>query len=333
MRILILVNTLSHLDENPALLSAAFVARGWHVRCGLLHTLALRDGRVRCRVAEVARPMRPGDPLTAPSRVEAVDDSDLAWIMNRPHPALATDIWQLVWLLQQRSELANSVESLVFLNNKHVVSDFTPEANRLETHIANDFEALWSIHASEPRRPWVVKPTNGYCGAEVYLLQPGDTNARPLLQAMTGNTAALAELSDAGLLGVQNRYAILQAYAPEVRRGEKRVILAGGDVVAVHGRMAAEHDHRSNLVQGGELLAAELDDEERALCERVGAALLRHGVRFCGLDVAWPYLIEFNLVNPGGLGDVLALTGVDRAPAAVERVLARCRVGVGQRAH
>lgn len=327
MRVLFLINSFSNLDENPAYLGQAFHDRGWRVDCGILHTLAVRGEGMCAQVAALPDPVDMHDSVPGPPRFAPVDDYDLVWVLNRPHPNVAWDVWQLLWLLQTRCEFVNRAEALCLLNNKHAVPFFVPPEHRLESYSANEFDALWSVYRSEPQRSWVVKPTNAASGTEVYRLDPNDTNARAILQSMTGNTMTTnVLLDDPGLMGLQNRYAVLQAYAPEVLAGEKRLLIAGGKTIYCYGRTTTPEDHRANVAQGGSFYTMEPTPEELELGLRIGRALLPHGIRYAGLDIVWPHVLEFNLVNPGGLDFARKLTGSTHADAAVDGVLELCEL-------
>lgn len=62
----------------------------------------------------------------------------------------------------------------------------------------------------------------------------------------------------------------------------------------------------------------------------MGEALLEHGARYIGLDISWPYILEFNIVSPAGLPFVELMIGVNHAGAVVDAVLAHCRLGQEQ---
>lgn len=152
--------------------------------------------------------------------------------------------------------------------------------------------------------------------------QPGWRNARVILQSMTGNTGASTAMIDVGSLGLLNRYCLLQKFIPNVLQGEKRVIIAGGKVVGQHGRRLPPGDHRSNLTQGGSLCEANLSAPEEELCSEIGNRLIRSGVGSIGIDLAFPYVLEFNIVNPGGIYEILELTGIDYTSVALDYILA-----------
>jgi glutathione synthase len=74
-------------------------------------------------------------------------------------------------------------------------------------------------------------------------------------------------------------------------------------------RLPAE-DHRTNLAQGAQAERATLSHQEIALAHTIGAFCQTEGAEFIGIDMVYPYIIEINIVNPGGLGTLQGL-GID----------------------
>ncbi|MEV2256215.1 hypothetical protein AB0I94_37615 [Streptomyces sp. NPDC050147] len=179
---------------------------------------------------------------------------------------------------------------------------------------------MWATYQTDPGATWLVKPTDDDAGADVYVLRPGCTNNRVLLQSMTGNAATTQLLTKGGLAGFRNRYCALQEYVPHTE--EKRVIIAAGRPVAQQAHHLAPDEHRGNATHRARCTDTTLTEAEHELCLRVGARLMDHGIRFAGLDVAHPYVFEFNVVNPGGLDERLALGLPNRAPEILESLLA-----------
>ena len=300
-RALILVNNLGRVDENHALFSNALRRRNWDVSLGLVDTLACHDRTVELEMASVSDDLKVFGAVAAERRRSSAEDFDLIWVMNQPQERLARDAWQLLWSLAQRIPFVNSVEGLLLLNNKSNLGIVVPAPNLLECHVANDFESLWQICRSQGGT-WIVKPTNQDCGWNVFLIEPEANNARAILQMMTGNNPAGS---------ARSQYCAVQRYTPNIVNGEKRVIVAGGRVIGQHGRSAAAGEHRSNIAQGGRIYPIELAVEEAELCALIAERLGRHGAHFAGVDLCFPHVLEINLVNPGGLDDVLTMTGRD----------------------
>ncbi len=325
MKVLILIDTIASPDENHAYFANSFLEKGWDVFFGHINTLSTHNYLVYCDVASVTEKVQIYESLHTQVSHQDVEHYNLIWMMSQPHPLLAKDLWQILWMLSKRVSFVNSVEALVFLNNKNNLELIVPPEHLLETYVSNQADDLIDIYTCRDNELWVAKPTNASCGSDVYLLRPNDSNARVILQSMTGNIVTNPfnnkTVSDERQLGLQNHYCVLQAYCKEVTQGEKRVLLAGGTIVAQHGRQIGPYDHRSNLRQGGTLEAAELIPAEADLCARLAQRFFDYGVGYVGIDIAYPYILEFNIANPGGVSYIHEVTGIDYTPVVIERVL------------
>src|SRR4029079_15433755 len=94
----------------------------------------------------------------------------------------------------------------------------------------------------------------------------------------------------AELLVMTSREPIMvQRYLPEVRGGDKRIILVDGELVGAINRVPAADETRSNLHVGGTAAPVELTDRDREICARLGPELKRRGLLFTGIDVIGPY--------------------------------------------
>ena len=62
---------------------------------------------------------------------------------------------------------------------------------------------------------------------------------------------------------------IVQRYIPEVRRGDKRIILVDGEFAGAINRVPAQGEARSNMHVGGRPEATELTARERAICAAI----------------------------------------------------------------
>lgn len=324
MRLLILTNTLDRLGENDAPISNAFRRFGCEVIFGELNSVAADDYRFFTRgvlVPKSGEPYRPGSAALGNRNIYFLDQFQLVWVMNHPQDRVSLDIWQMLWLASQNTPFVNSVEGLMFLTPKHALGYVAPRANRALSYISNDFSLLWERYRQSSDQWWVAKPSNSTCGQNVFLLPPSGQNVRAILQCLTGNTAA-QEDSYGELGGFKAQYAVLQKFIPEVAQGEKRVVVACGKAVAWHGRQGHPDDHRSNIVLGGKPIPVDLHSGEIELAELIGQKLMTHGINFAGIDMAYPYIVEINLVNPGGLYDAQLASGVDRSDQVAKLVIA-----------
>lgn len=325
MKLLILVNTLNYLAENQPLLSNAFRRFGCEVILGEINAIAADDYRFLTRGVLVSGSdalSDPGSSARGSRGTYFLDEFHLIWVMDQPQDRVALDVWQMLWLASQRTAFVNSIEGLVFLNTKHALGYVLPKENRAVSYISNEFSFLWERYRQSPDKSWVAKPPNAGCGQNVFLLPPKGPNARAILQCLTGNTVAQDVLDHAGVGGFKAEYGILQQFIPEIAHGEKRVIVVCGKAVAWHGRHPHPTDHRSNITQGGKLISVDLNSSEINLAEMIGRKLMAHGINFVGIDMAYPYILELNMANPGGLYETKVATGVDRSDGVAELIIA-----------
>ncbi len=144
----------------------------------------------------------------------------------------------------------------------------------------------------------IIKPLYGNGGASVFRIQPGDSNINSLVELF---------------LTVFREPFMVQQYRPEVRAGDKRIILIDGEVAGAINRVPAEGETRSNMHVGGTPRATDLTPRDREICARLGPELKRRGLLFTGIDVIGPYLTEINVTSPTGIRQVKAFGGPDIA--------------------
>ncbi len=144
----------------------------------------------------------------------------------------------------------------------------------------------------------IIKPLFGNGGAGVFRLQPDDQNLNALLEMFFS----------------QNREPIMvQAYLPEVRKGDKRIILIDGRPVGAINRIPPDGEARSNLHVGGAAHHVELTERDRYICEQIGPELKQRGLLFVGIDVIGDYLTEINVTSPTGIREIHRFTGINCA--------------------
>jgi glutathione synthase len=106
---------------------------------------------------------------------------------------------------------------------------------------------------------------------------------------------------------------VIQQFIPEVKHGDKRIILVNGEFAGAVNRVPAADDLRSNMVRGGAAQETELTPREREICATVGPALRERGLLFVGIDVINGNLTEINVTSPTGIRAIARLGGPDVA--------------------
>jgi hypothetical protein len=226
------------------------------------------------------------------------DRFDRIWPLGLGPRESFFDRMQMLAVLDQR-RLVIGVDAFTYLHGKYRWLDLMPE-----THAGNDAHALARIIAGGG--DWVIKPPAGSYGHMVHVIREGE-DPLPALLALTGGQA--------------RRYCLVQRYAPEIARGEKRTLVAGGEVCGTYLRTPTR-DHRANLSTGGRASAATLTGDEARLVGRLTAELLSLGAAFAAIDTVAGRLMEVNVANPGGLATLETVYGRDPTPAAVAALIA-----------
>ena len=207
----------------------------------------------------------------------------------------------------------NYIDSTFFLEKVHpqtlVVNDPVEVRNAPEKLFVTDFPGLQpptlitsdrEAIADFRRRHGdvVLKPLNGRGGSGVTRHLVDDPNLEALLEIH-------AELS--------REPVIVQKFLPSVTRGDKRILLVGGEPVGAINRVPQKGQIRSNLAVGGRAEAVDLTARDREICASIGPELKRRGLIFVGIDVIGDHLTEINVTSPTGAVALKAFTGIDAA--------------------
>ncbi len=141
----------------------------------------------------------------------------------------------------------------------------------------------------------ILKPLFGNGGAGVFHLGPKDENLTALLEMFTL---------------MYREPIIVQRYLPEVRQGDKRIILVDGRPVGGVLRVPQAGEARANFHAGGRGEKAPLTKREIQICDAIGPILQDKGLIFVGIDVIGDYVTEINVTSPTGIQEINRLDGI-----------------------
>ena len=263
----------------------------------LPQALTLRDGRLyaRGRALEVFR--RYGNHHRF-GEFEEFDLAGLDVILMRQDPPFdmayitATHLLELLpddgpLVVNDPASVRNAPEKLFVLRFKELMPP------TLLTLDKEEIGTFWQEHGDI-----ILKPLFGNGGAGVFRLRLGDENLNSLLEMY-----AL----------VHREPVMVQRYLPEVRQGDKRVILVEGEARGAVMRVPPEGEARANLHVGGRAVKTELTPRDREICAAIGPTLREQGLVFVGIDVIGDYMTEINVTSPTGIQEIARLDGVDLA--------------------
>jgi glutathione synthase len=186
------------------------------------------------------------------------------------------------------TEVRNAPEKLFVLKYR----EFMPPT--LVTRDASELAAFRMEHEDI-----ILKPLYGNGGAGVFRIRGTDQNFSSLLELF-------------GLTFPHQPY-MAQKYLPDVRKGDKRIILVDGKFAGAINRVPAAHESRSNMHVGGRPEPTTITKREREICEAMGPELKKRGFIFVGIDVIGDYVTEINVTSPTGIREVKRFGGADIA--------------------
>jgi glutathione synthase len=255
--------------------------------------LGVESGRAVATVASVELRREQGHhaKLGAPDHVFLDETFDL--ILQRKDPPVDSDYVTATQILAlcSRCLVLNRPQSILSANEKLYTLHF--QELMAETTVARRIPQLLDF-MEKLGGEMILKPLDGKGGEGIFHLRRDDRNLNSILEQSTG---------------FESRWVMAQRYLPDVRRGDKRILLLDGDPIGAVLRVPPDHEVRSNLHVGGRPERAELDDADRRIIEALRPALLRDGFFFVGIDVIGGFLTEVNVTSPTGVQEINRLEG------------------------
>jgi glutathione synthase len=258
--------------------------------------LALLDGRVFASVQSLSVRDVAGDYFTldAPRRAELAEFDVVLLRQDPPFDLAYVTSTHLLERIHPKTLVVNDPASVRNAPEKVMVTEF-PQLMppTLVTRDLTEIQAFRVQHGDI-----VFKPLYGHGGGAVFRITRDDLNFGSLYD-MFANTF--------------REQWVVQAFLPNIKLGDKRIILVDGDYAGAVNRIPAADDLRSNMVRGGAPAATDLTPREREICATLGPALRARGLLFVGIDVIGDYITEINVTSPTGIRAVKNVGGPDIA--------------------
>ena len=231
------------------------------------------------------------------SRTHYFGATDL--VMMRADPPVDSDYLHATYLLEQAEQagalVVNRPRALRDFNEKLAIARFpglipptlvSARHDRIKAFVREQGKA-------------VLKPLDGMGGRGIFLATADEPNLNSMLETLTGG---------------ERRPAMVQAFLPEIRDGDKRVLVVNGRPVDYAlARIPGGDDFRGNLARGGRGEGRPLTAADRAIAEAVGPVLVEHGIALAGLDVIGDRLTEINVTSPTCIRELDAQFGLNIA--------------------
>lgn len=269
-------------DTSFAMLLEA-QSRGWELHYMELNDLYLSNGRpyARTRTLQVQRDQNNWYQFTAEHDIP-LDQLDT--IIMRKDPPFDQEYIYATYLLEQAEHLGcyvvNKPQSLRDANEKLFTSWF-PQCCA-DTLVARD--PLRFKNFLKQHKEMILKPLDGMGGTSIFHIKEDDPNLNVVLEIMTEYSS---------------RYIMAQRYIPDIKQGDKRILLVNGEPVPYAlARIPTQGETRGNLAAGGRAEGRELTERDLWIANQVGSTLKEKGLVFVGIDVIGDFLTEINVTSP-----------------------------------
>ena len=306
MDILVLADPLAtfktYKDSTYAMMREA-ARRGHRLFAMEQQHLLLRDGQVSGLTSAISMKPDAYDWYdAAPAQLAPLSGFDL--VLMRKDPPFDNEYLYSTHLLElaerQGARVVNRPQTIRDFNEKLAVARFPQLAPpTLVTRLEPILREFLAEH-----RDVIFKPLDGMGGSGVFRVREDDPNIGVIIESIT----------DYG-----RRTIMAQRYLPEIRDGDKRVLLIEGEPAPYAlARIPKAGETRGNLAAGGKGVARALTERDREIAHTVGPELRDLGLTLVGLDVIGSHLTEINVTSPTGMREIAQQTDCDPAALMID---------------
>ena len=299
MQFLLVLDPLDSLkaykDTSVAMMRAA-QARGHAVWACEQQHLHWQDARVAAAAARLSLTDNDEDWYrTHETEVRALADFD-AVLMRKDPPfdlEYVTSTWLLSAAVREGARVYNAPDAIRDHNEKLAIAEFARFA--APTLVTRETDKLQAF--VDAQRDTVLKRLDVMGGENVFRVRADDPNRNVIIET----------ISQGG-----RRTTMAQRYIPEIRDGDKRVLLIDGKPVPhCLARIPKAGESRGNLAAGARGVAQPLTARHREIAAALGPVLSKRNLLLVGLDVIGDYLTEVNVTSPTCFREIQDQTGFD----------------------
>ncbi|ALP61222.1 MULTISPECIES: glutathione synthase [Paraburkholderia] len=225
-------------------------------------------------------------------------------VLMRKDPPFDMEYVTSTWLL----ELAERAGARIF-NKPQAIRDHSEKMAIGEfpqfvapTLVTRDPARLRAFHAEHG--DVILKPLDGMGGMGVFRVKADGMNLGSIVEMLSHDGA---------------RSVMAQKFIPEIKTGDKRILLIGGEPVPYSlARIPQGNEVRGNLAAGGLGVAQPLTARDREIAETLGPVLKSRGLLLVGLDAIGDWLTEVNVTSPTCFREIMDQTGFDVAAMFID---------------
>lgn len=278
-----------HTDTTYVIMREA-QERGHAIFHLLPHNLYIDCGKVMGKVCSVN--FQDGDKWYAFGEEETIELKEMDAILMREDPPFDMDYLYSTYLLgfiERDVFIMNSPRGIREANEKLYALNF-PEIIP-EYLVTNNINLLKEFQHTVGGK-MVVKPLDCCGGSGVFAIFSGDKNMNAMLEMVTDD---------------EKKQILAQRYIPEIRKGDKRLILLNGEPVGAVNRIPSDDEHRGNIHVGARCVKAPITNRDLYIAKTVSERLRSDGIYFAGLDIIGGLITEINVTSPTGVQEINSL--------------------------
>ena len=220
-------------------------------------------------------------------------------VLMRKDPPFDMEYVSTTWLLSEAerhgAKVFNSPRALRDHNEKFAIAEFTKFT--VPSLVAREMGELQQF--IEDHKTTVLKRLDGMGGTGIFIVKHDDPNRNSIVETVSS-------------LGT--RSVMAQRYIPEIKDGDKRVLLIDGKLVPhCLARIPKAGESRGNLAAGARGVAQPVTARHREIAAELGPILSKRNLLLVGLDVIGDWLTEVNVTSPTCFREIQDQTGFDVA--------------------
>ncbi|MDD3013876.1 MAG: glutathione synthase [Candidatus Gastranaerophilales bacterium] len=259
--------------------------RDWDVYITTMDRLSLRNNLPEALVFKTSlKNSADKVDMVYDKKAESICLNEFDCVVFRPDPPVNMDYIFATYILDyvdtSRTTLINSPSGIRKANEKLYINNFQGFIpDNLTTSNAGLIKEFLDQH-----NEIILKPLNKCFGKGVFYLKKGDKNINAILESSTNNGTTVV---------------MAQKYLPEIKNGDKRLIIIGGELYnECVIKLSGEDDFKFNNHRDEYFKKGFISDEQREMCKIISPKLLEDGLYFVGLDVIDNMIIEINVTSP-----------------------------------
>jgi glutathione synthase len=176
------------------------------------------------------------------------------------------------------------------------------------TLVTRDAQDVKRFHAQH--RDVILKPLDGMGGMGIFRVKDDALNLGGIIETLNKEGAQTV---------------MVQKFVPEIKHGDKRVLVIGGKPVPFSlARIPQGTEVRGNLAAGGKGVAQPLTTRDLEIAQAIGPVLAARGLLLVGLDIIGDYMTEINVTSPTCFQEIYDQAGCDVAKLFIAALEEAC---------